>query len=127
MSIKREIIEAMDAVGAGFDAVATATSGNIQGIVHAVYLEFFTGKFFPDTDVTIYEDTNVSQEILTVLDNPVDQWYYPMTVGDLNSTGASITNQGQLLVFQHPLTLTLYHAVAGNCCRATIVYESNTP
>jgi hypothetical protein len=128
MSIKRETISALNAVGSGgWDAVATATCGNIQGLIHAVHLQYVVGMKPPPTiDVYLYEDTNVGQTVLTVKDTCTDDWYYPMTAATFPD-GTGIPNQGQLINVCTPLTLTIDQCNDGEGIIATIVYESNIP
>jgi hypothetical protein len=126
MSIKRETIAALNAVGGGgfWDAVATATCGNIQGYIHAVYLEYIIGmKPSPATDIYLYEDSPDGQTVLTIKDDTTSGWYYPMSAGVFpDDTG--IPNQGQLVKVCIPLTLTIDQCNTGDGIIATIVYES---
>jgi hypothetical protein len=96
MSVRREVITASPAVGATGvgDATVSASSGNIQGTIYAVYLEYLLTPPGATTDVTLVEAMTPGQTILSITDGATDGWRQPMAQANLNTTGANITNQG---------------------------------
>jgi hypothetical protein len=123
-SIFRETITVSGSTGGAGASTATATSGNIQGKIRAVYLAYQGSPPAGTTDVTLVEATTPGQTILSVANAATDGWFQPMAQAHLNTSGAAITNQGAEIAFNAPLTATITGANDADGVIVTIVYES---
>lgn len=122
MITRKTVVVSGSTGGTGTSTANTTTNEKLNGELYAIYLQYTGSPPAGTCDVTIATITAPTMTLLSIANAATDAWFFPMAQAQ-TTAGASITNQGQLLVVDDQIKVTIAQANDNDGVVATILYR----